>query len=108
MVSQVGVSYAAYAGLRLGTGPWVHWEHIDMAWVTKKRRRGRACRGAARAASVGKSRSRCVRCMCGRAACAYVGLRLGLRLWVLGICRHGLGHKKVEAWARVSGGCARG
>jgi len=41
-----------------------------MAWVTKKRRRGRACRGAARAASVGKCRSRCVRCMCGRAACA--------------------------------------
>jgi hypothetical protein len=47
------------------------WEFIsDMAWVIKKWRRGRACRGAARAASVGKCRSRCVRCMCGRAACA--------------------------------------
>ena len=34
LVSQVGVSYAAYAGLRLGTGPWVLEEHIDMAWVT--------------------------------------------------------------------------
>ena len=34
LVSQVGVSYAAYAGLRLGTGPWVLVEHIDMAWVT--------------------------------------------------------------------------
>ena len=61
------------------------WEFSDMAWVIKKWRRGRACRGAARAASVGKCRSRCVRCMCGRAACAYVGLRLGSRLWVLGI-----------------------
>jgi hypothetical protein len=49
LVSQVGVSYAAYAGLRLVTGPWV-----------------------------------------------------------LGTHRHGLGHKKAEAWARVSGGCARG
>ena len=49
LVSQVGVSYAAYAGLRFGTGPWV-----------------------------------------------------------LGTHRHGLGHKKAEAWARVSGGCARG
>jgi hypothetical protein len=84
------------------------WEHIDMAWVTKKRRRGRACRGAARAASVGKSRSRCVRCMCGRAACAYVGLRLGSRLWVLGICRHGLGDKKSGGVsARVGGLRAR-
>ena len=46
------------------------WEFSDMAWVIKKWRRGRACRGAARAASVGKCRSRCVRCMCGRAACA--------------------------------------
>jgi hypothetical protein len=27
------------------------WEFSDMAWVTKKWRRGRACRGAARAAS---------------------------------------------------------
>ena len=97
LVSQVGVSYAAYAGLRLGTGLWVLEEHIDMAWVAKERRRERACRGVARAASVGKSRSRRVRCMCGRAACAYAGLRLGSRLWVLGICRHGLGDKKVEA-----------
>ena len=79
-----------------------------MAWVTKKRRRGRACRGAARAASVGKSRSLCVRCMCGRAACAYVGLRLGSRLWVLGICRHGLGEKKSGGVsARVGGLRAR-
>ena len=46
------------------------WEFVVMAWVIKKWRRGRACRGAARAASVGKCRSRCVRCMCGRAACA--------------------------------------
>ena len=79
-----------------------------MAWVTRKRRRGRACRGAARAASVGKSRSLCVRCMCGRAACAYVGLRLGSRLWVLGICRHGLGDKKSGGVsARVGGLRAR-
>ena len=46
------------------------WEFVDMAWVIKKWRRGRACRGAARAASVGRCRSRCVGCMCGRAACA--------------------------------------
>ena len=46
------------------------WEFSDMAWVIKKWRRGRACRGAARAASVGRCRSRCVGCMCGRAACA--------------------------------------
>ena len=66
------------------------------------------CRGAARAASVGRSRSRCVRCMCGRAACAYVGLRLGSRLWVLGICRHGLGDKKSGGVsARVGGLRAR-
>jgi hypothetical protein len=46
------------------------WEFVDMAWVIKKWRRERACRGAARAASVGRCRSRCVGCMCGRAACA--------------------------------------
>ena len=48
------------------------WEFVDMAWVIKKWRRERACRGAARAASVGRCRSRCVGCMCGRAACAVV------------------------------------
>ena len=46
------------------------WEFSDLAWVTRKWRCGRACRGAARAASVARCRSRCVRCTCGRAACA--------------------------------------
>jgi len=46
------------------------WEFVDMAWLIKKWRRERACRGAARAASVGRCRSRCVGCMRGRAACA--------------------------------------
>jgi hypothetical protein len=39
---------------------------------------------------------------------AYAGLRLGSRLWVLGICRHGLGDKKSGGVsARVGGLRAR-
>ena len=40
----------------------------DSACMPTLWRRGRACRGAALAASVGECCSRCVRCMCGRAA----------------------------------------
>ena len=55
---------AATIGLAKNCAQWFG----GMAWVTVAGRAGRASRGVARAAGVGKCRSRHVRCVCGRAA----------------------------------------
>ena len=76
MVSQVGVSYAAYAGLRLGTGPWVLEEHIDMACGSHK--------SGGVSARVGGLRARLVWERAARGAFAACAVERRARAWVSG------------------------
>ena len=76
MVSQVGVSYAAYAGLRLGTGPWVRTGNTS-TWLGSQKSGGVGAR-------VGGLRARLVWERAARGAFAACAVERRARTWVSG------------------------